>query len=229
MKNKAQVWIGVVLTLLILGACQSASLEKKDVWVADVRSAMEQNTPFSMKDDVMGIEYIPLETTDSCLISNLTYLIMDDDFIFVQNGKTDQVFKFTRQGKFVCQIGRVGNGPGEYAPWTIENISLDVNKKEVFLNSRRLPAYVYSYDGEFLRTDTTTVEAVENRYLLNNGSFALSGASITPIQQSPWLVALKNEKNQMMATKSPFPANVPAEACYMQEIQFVPFQNSALA
>ena len=53
MKNKAQVWIGVVLTLLILGACQSASLEKKDVWVADVRSAMEQNTPFSMKDDVM--------------------------------------------------------------------------------------------------------------------------------------------------------------------------------
>lgn len=37
-----------------------------------------------MKDDVMGIEYIPLETTDSCLISNLTYLIMDDDFIFVQ-------------------------------------------------------------------------------------------------------------------------------------------------
>ena len=33
MKNKAQVWIGVVLTLLILGACQSASLEKKDVWV----------------------------------------------------------------------------------------------------------------------------------------------------------------------------------------------------
>mgnify|MGYP001251131227 FL=1 len=202
---------------------------KEDVWVADVRSAMEQNTPFSMKDDVMGIEYIPLETTDSCLISNLTYLIMDDDFIFVQNGKTDQVFKFTRQGKFVCQIGRVGNGPGEYAPWTIENISLDVNKKEVFLNSRRLPAYVYSYDGEFLRTDTTTVEAVENRYLLNNGSFALSGASITPIQQSPWLVALKNEKNQMMATKSPFPANVPAEACYMQEIQFVPFQNSALA
>ena len=142
MKNKAQVWIGVVLTLLILGACQSASLEKKDVWVADVRSAMEQNTPFSMKDDVMGIEYIPLETTDSCLISNLTYLIMDDDFIFVQNGKTDQVFKFTRQGKFVCQIGRVGNGPGEYAPWTIENISLDVNKKEVFLNSRRLPAFV---------------------------------------------------------------------------------------
>ena len=202
---------------------------KEGFWVADVRSAMEQNTPFSMKDDVMGIEYIPLETTDSCLISNLTYLIMDDDFIFVQNGKTDQVFKFTRQGKFVCQIGRVGNGPGEYAPWTIENISLDVNKKEVFLNSRRLPAYVYSYDGEFLRTDTTTVEAVENRYLLNNGSFALSGASITPIQQSPWLVALKNEKNQMMATKSPFPANVPAEACYMQEIQFVPFQNSALA
>ena len=74
MKNKAQVWIGVVLTLLILGACQSASLEKKDVWVADVRSAMEQNTPFSMKDDVMGIEYIPLETRMRTIWVNIPFI-----------------------------------------------------------------------------------------------------------------------------------------------------------
>lgn len=229
MKNKVKVLMGTLLALLTLGACQSFSSKKDEVWVADVRSAMTKDTPFSMKEDVVGIEYIPLETTDSCLISNVTYLVMDDDFIFIQNGKTDQIFKFTRQGKFVCQIGRMGNGPGEYAPWTIENISLDVNKKEVFLNSRRMPAFVYSYEGEFLRTDTTTEEAVGNRYVLNDGSSALAGAPITPIWQSPWLVALKDKDNQMMAVKAPFPASVPADACYMQDIQFVPFQNSALA
>lgn len=47
---------------------------------------------FSMKDDVMGIEYIPLETTDSCLISNLTYLIMDDD---------SSLFKMVRQTRYL--------------------------------------------------------------------------------------------------------------------------------
>lgn len=154
---------------------------------------------------------------------------MDDDFIFLQNGKTDQIFKFTRQGKFVCQVGKMGNGPGEYPPYSIENISLDVNKKEVFLNSKLFPAFVYSYDGEFLRTDSTTVEAVGNRYVLNDGWSVLVGATITPIHQSPWLVALKDKNNRIVASKAPFPASVPADACYMKEIQFVPFQHSALA
>ena len=108
MKNKVKVLMVALLALLTLGACQSFSSKKDEVWWADVRSAMTKDTPFSMKEDVVGIEYIPLETTDSCLISNVTYLVMDDDFIFIQNGKTDQIFKFTRQGKFVCQIGRMG-------------------------------------------------------------------------------------------------------------------------
>lgn len=95
MKSKVKVWMGALLALLTLGACQSLSSKKDGVWVADVRSAIEKDSPFSMKEDVMGIEYIPLETTDSCLISNVTYLVMDDDFIFLQNGKTDQIFKLT--------------------------------------------------------------------------------------------------------------------------------------
>ena len=88
MKNKVKVLMGALLALLTLGACQSFSSKKDEVWVADVRSAMTKDTPFSMKEDVVGIEYIPLETTDSCLISNVTYLVMDDDSLFKMGRRT---------------------------------------------------------------------------------------------------------------------------------------------
>lgn len=229
MRNKVQVWLGAFVALLLLGSCQSESRQSDGVWMVDVRSAIQKETPFSMKEDVTGIEYIPLETTDSCLISNIVELIMDDDFIFVHNGKTDRIFQFTPQGKFVRQLGMMGNGPGEYAPWTVENLALNSRKKEIFLHRRRLPALVYSYSGAYLRTDTTLEESVGNRYLLKNGSYALAGVPITPFEQSPWLAALKDKENRLVATKAPFPAQVPADACYMQEVQFVPFRNSAIA
>lgn len=228
MRNKAKVCMNLFIALLVVSSCQLRSPEKDGVWVADVRSAIQKETPVSMKEDVEGIEYIPLETTDSCLISNVTALIMDDEFIFVQNGKTDQNFLFTRQGKFVREVGKVGEGPGEYPPYTVLDPALDTKKREIYLNRYRLPAMVYSYDGEFLRTDTTITEFVSNRYLLDNGCWALAGAALSPIQQSPWLAALKDKNNRIIATKVPFPANLSADVCYMQDIQFVPFQNSAL-
>lgn len=135
---------------LLLTGCQNQP-SARHLWVADVREAIR---------DVASVSYVPLETTDSCLISNVSNLVMDDEFIFVENGKTQQIFQFTREGKFVRQLGRAGNGPGEYAPYAIESMTLDSSRREIYLNARQLPAWVYSYDGTFLRRDTLVSQAV---------------------------------------------------------------------
>lgn len=229
MKNKAQVWMGLFIALQVLSSCHSKSSHTDGMWVADIRSAIGKETPVSMKEDVESIEYIPLEATDSSLVSNITDLVMNHEFIFLQNGRAQQILQYTRQGKFIREVGKVGEGPGEYAPYTINAISLDDEKREFYAHRQGMPGMVFSYEGEFLRTDTTITEAVGNRYPLGNGLSALTGTPFTPIQQSPWLVALKDRNNKLIATKAPFPAQVSADACYMKEILFVPFQNSALA
>ena len=100
--------ISTLLLASLLGACSSDKhVSTNEIRTVDVRSAMEKESPFSMKEDVESIEYIPLETTDSCLISNTSSLIADDNYIFLSNGKTSQVFQFSRKGKFIRQIGRV--------------------------------------------------------------------------------------------------------------------------
>ena len=116
MKNKSKVGLSLFSALLMLGACQSVPSQTDGTWTADIRSAIGKETTFPMKEIVSGVEYIPLETTDSCLVSNVTDLIMDNDFIFLQNGRTQQIFQFTRQGKFLREVGSVGEGPGEYPP-----------------------------------------------------------------------------------------------------------------
>ena len=77
---------------LLLTGCQNQP-SARHLWVADVREAIRTETPVSLKEDVASVSYVPLETADSCLISNVSNLVMDDEFIFVENGKTQQIFQ----------------------------------------------------------------------------------------------------------------------------------------
>lgn len=222
--------LSILITVMLCCGCSPQhSPMNVGVLIADVRSAIQTESPFSMKDDVKSIEYIPLETTDSCLVSNITSLIADDDYIFLGNGKTSQVFQFNRQGKFIRQIGRVGEGPGEYAPYSVYNLSLNHSQKEIYLNRTYQPALVYAYDGTFLRADTTFKETFGHRYPLNKGMWALAGMDFVPKQVSPWLLALQNDENQLIETKAVFPTSVPEEFVCMKEVQANPFGQSLVA
>ena len=59
------------------------------------------------------VEFIPLETTDDCLIGDaciVSSITQKDIFIF----DYERCYHFDRDGKFLNTIGAKGNGPGEY-------------------------------------------------------------------------------------------------------------------
>ena len=227
MKN---TFLAILIATMICGGCSPyRSTSGNEVPVIDVRSAIQHESPFSIKDDVKSIEYIPLETTDECLISNIIDLKADDNYLFIQNGKTSEILAFNRQGKFIRKIGKAGQGPGEYTPFSVSSISLDPEKKEIYLNIRNAPALIYSYHGDYLRKDTTASKGIGQRHSLKNGAWALVGTDFTPKQDSPWLLALQNNHNQLTETKSVFPVSVPDDVVYMKEIQLTPFEESAIA
>ncbi len=66
------------------------------------------------KDVLEQIEYVPLETTPDCLIGKSMNVYVTDGYIVVTHffGKA---FAYDRKtGCFIHEIGRVGQGPGEY-------------------------------------------------------------------------------------------------------------------
>lgn len=63
---------------------------------------------------VDSISYIPLETTDDCLIGRIKDVIIADSFIFVLDSNPSVIYIFDCSGNYLRKIDRKGEGPGEY-------------------------------------------------------------------------------------------------------------------
>lgn len=97
-----------------------------------------------------GVKYIPLETTDESLLEqDILDATFAGGYLFVSDYK--KLLQFTLDGKFIRQIGKAGQGPGEYTE-SILGVSYNETLKEVYLSDpRQSKLHVYSFDGTFLR------------------------------------------------------------------------------
>jgi hypothetical protein len=65
-------------------------------------------------DAVSSVELVPLETDDAHLLGiRLDLVLLDEGYLVVDKQRTN-VFRFSPEGRFLNEIGRHGNGPGEY-------------------------------------------------------------------------------------------------------------------
>jgi hypothetical protein len=67
-----------------------------------------------LSDFAESIEYIPLETTDECLIGRIGNFDISEKFIATYCFVANNVYLFHRDGRFINSVGRMGHGPGEY-------------------------------------------------------------------------------------------------------------------
>lgn len=80
MKN-LHYFAAAVLAASLLVACQSPSKEGEGVITVPVRTQLAQQDVIPVSDDVEKIEYIPLETGDSCLVSNILSMQVSRDYL----------------------------------------------------------------------------------------------------------------------------------------------------
>lgn len=227
MKNSIYSIALLLSVCMAISSCHHNTRSSDGSLLVPMRESIQKNSSISLKDDVAKVEYIPLETADSCLISNILSLQICKDYIFVYNGKTDQVLQFGRDGHFIRTVGRAGSGPGEYT--NVNEIYADSQRSELYIfSSGRKAPLIYSFDGAFLRQDST-LQGAGGICLLPDGKAALKGLVMTPIQQAPWLVALRSADGKLLASRNPYPKSLNQDVCYMRGINFVPSSNSVLA
>lgn len=96
-----------------------------------------------------GIQYIPLETTaESLLEQDILDVTLAGGYLFVCDYK--KLLQFTSEGKFVRQIGKAGQGPGEYTE-SILGVTYNESLEEIYLSDpRQLKLHVYSFGGKYL-------------------------------------------------------------------------------
>ena len=132
---------GIILCSLCF-SCQQKAREMTDVRVLHPREAIE--TDIDVLTD--SIAYIPLETSDECLLDNILSAKRDGGCFFVQDGKG--LYAFDGTGRFLNEIGRRGNGPEEYL--YMDCYALDRTNKLVYVVSNvQKKIFRYTYQGKF--------------------------------------------------------------------------------
>ncbi|MDR1380980.1 MAG: DUF4934 domain-containing protein [Tannerella sp.] len=131
------------ISLLLLGSCTDRQ-EGGASNVIDIEGALENAAAFTVSDFGKTVRYVPLETTDDCLIGG------DPKFKVLRNCivvESQSCLLFDKNdGHFIAEIGHAGQDPEAFSgPLSI------ADGREEFLYFRHMPDRLVKYDmkGDF--------------------------------------------------------------------------------
>lgn len=133
-----------IFLLFIFLSCATEQKEKKNnlTFNGDKSLNLEQSKL------LQGKEVLPFLFSNSSMINRNAAIIKGDCTFFVYSKNTETaILMFNSKGHFIGNLGRIGDGPGEY--WGIYDIAINPSRQAIEVLSDG-NIFVYSYLGDFL-------------------------------------------------------------------------------
>lgn len=128
--------------------CVLSVSAQKPVVINLAKAISESPKEIMLNELASDIRYVPLETTDDCLMNNEFYIMQytGEDII------TSGIFHFDKNGKFLNKIGSKGQGPEEY----LQGLFAFGDWKNKLLYVQNWTTLTcYGFDGTFVRSIPT--------------------------------------------------------------------------
>lgn len=128
--------------------CVLSVSAQKPVVINLAKAISESPKEIMLNELASDIRYVPLETTDDCLMNNEFYIMQytGEDII------TSGIFHFDKNGKFLNKIGSKGQGPEEY----LQGLFAFGDWKNKLLYVQDWTTLTcYGFDGTFVRSVPT--------------------------------------------------------------------------
>lgn len=154
MNTKYKVSAIVACFTLLMASCGERNTQAASKTI-DVETAMANQTELKASDCFRKIRYIPLETTDSCLVGRNPKVQLFADKILLTTFQ-NQCLLFDQSGRFLCSVGHVGEDPEGYAQvgnWVNEQAGT------VYFPGWNNNLIAYNTDGTFKETVRLPEEA----------------------------------------------------------------------
>ena len=106
--------------------------------------------PLLLSEFADSISYVKMDTDPSYFVSSPCAIQTDEGYIF-----RGEMFHFSKEGKFLCQVGKSGRGPGEYISPTA--VGVDPKNKIVYVRGYGTTHSLLKYsltDGKYIGTLT---------------------------------------------------------------------------
>ena len=161
---------------------------------------LEEISTVPVHQRIDSVWCVPLETTDSSLVSSVFDVEVMDDRFYVLDGKCASILIFDKQGHYLGGINDQGEGPNEY--FRIVNMELDRLNKQIVVNdgfSKKL--LVYDRDGNWVKTipfefsQGVVVPFMNDRFVQVNDGRELS----VPDDMKPWNLTLFDDQGHPLA------------------------------
>ena len=156
----------VFFSLFFLYSCNSSSTKDIITVAEEIVIDAKHQTALSLDSIIKTVEFIKLETTDSCIVGAISQLIFTDSLIIIADNKSMTINVFDKTGKFKHQIGKIGHGPGEYVDITNLCIEPLKNNLAIFDNNQNKVLY-YTLDGRYDYSEKTQFMLDYFEYLQN--------------------------------------------------------------
>lgn len=214
--------------------CVLSVSAQKPVVINLAKAISESPKEIMLNELASDIRYVPLETTDDCLMNNEFYIMQytGEDII------TSGIFHFDKNGKFLNKIGSKGQGPEEYLQ---DLFAFGDWKNKLLYVQNWTTLTCYGFDGTFVRSIPTPQLNMgaaglfdENHILYSNDIYYADKAN--PIQLymvdsqngktvSKWRGHLEeNKKYGMILTSRDFMYNYDNSLFYKSALENVIFK-----
>ena len=145
--SKLNIMRYIIVTFLLLFSIDSNAQNSKFEEIQLVNSNNYRNE-LKLSDIAKRVTYVPLETKDNCLIGNHYWVTVSKEYIFVF--MSGEILQFSSNGKFIRQINKVGQGPGEIF---VRCFTIDEENQLIYAyHNYTHDIYVYNIDGKYLKT-----------------------------------------------------------------------------
>ena len=152
--KKTSIIISLCSTLLLSACGEGGTARKDEIATIDVETAFQNPQELLLSDLGEKLTYIPLETLDESLVKlgSSSHMVVTDQYIFVGEMGAPLLCFDRSTGKFLRNIGSVGQGPGEYSGST--NMEVDAETKRIYFRASPTQYHCYDFEGKFLNTLT---------------------------------------------------------------------------
>lgn len=139
MKSMAFIILILGYSFLFIGCHQTP---KNPVQV--IKVSKSANKSVNLSEIVDTSEMIKLETTKSCIISEVWEVVTSGQYIFVRD--RNNLYQFERDGKFIRKIGKSGRGPREYG--SINSFTTEPEKERIWIATSG-KILCFNFEGEY--------------------------------------------------------------------------------
>lgn len=182
----------LIILLFLLIACGSEKYQAEiTLPKLNIAEAFTQNRFIGLSEFVeKEIEYVPLETSENCLIGASKRVYVSNTYILVFSFR--QILLFDRtDGSFIRKIGEFDKGPGGYMA-TIFSFPFDSNSEKIYARGWERGFVIYNLEGDFLG-NTIPPEGGASMGVLDDSIYVAYIRNISGNQEKRLVVYRKEE------------------------------------